>query len=233
MSVLKQLYRLQLVDSQWTARQERLAQVEESLGETQDLVQARQVVAETEEVLQGLRKHLRALEMDVSTVNAKLKANQERLYGGKVRNPKELSGLQEEAGALRRRRSELEDQQLELMIEMEGQEAELAERQARLRQIEAGWNEDQSHLRAEKERLAVELQELAEEREDLRAPIPARDLADYDDLRQRYGGVGLALLKGGICQVCGVDVPTGVAGAVSRGEGRHYCPVCNRLLYGG
>ncbi|MDD3825099.1 MAG: hypothetical protein PHY79_03915 [Anaerolineae bacterium] len=233
MTVLKQLYRLQLVDSEWTAKQERLTQVEEALGETQDLLQAREAEAETEEVLEGLKKRLRSLEMDVSSVNSKLKINQDRLYGGKVRNPKELSGLQEEAGALRRRRSELEDQELELMIEIEGQEAELAERQARLRQIEAAWREDQEHLQAEKEQLAVELQDLKGEREALRAPIPARDLADYDDLRQRYGGIGLALLKKGICQVCGVDVPTGVADAVARGEGRHYCPVCNRLLYGG
>src|SRR5690606_32979122 len=101
------------------------------------------------------------------------------------------------------------DQELELMIEIEGQEAELAERQARLRQIEAAWREDQEHLQAEKEQLAVELKDLEGEREALRAPIPARDLADYDDLRQRYGGIGLALLKKGICQVCGVDVPTG------------------------
>jgi predicted nucleic acid-binding Zn-ribbon protein len=233
MTVLKQLYRLQLVDSEWTAKKERLTQVEEALGETQDLLQARDVAAETEEVLEGLKKRLRSLEMDVSSVNGKLKANQDRLYSGKVRNPKELSGLHEEAGALRRRRSELEDQELELMIEIEGQEAELAERQARLRQIEAAWREDQDHLHAEKEQLAVELQDLEGEREALRAPIPARDLADYDDLRQRYGGVGLAVLKKGICQVCGVDVPTGVADAVARGEGRHYCPVCNRLLYGG
>ena len=233
MTVLKQLYRLQLVDSEWTAKQERLTQVEEALGETQDLLQAREAAAETEEVLEELKKRLRSLEMDVSSVNGKLKANQDRLYSGKVRNPKELSGLHEEAGALRRRRSELEDQELELMIEIEGQEAELAERQARLRQIEAAWREDQEHLQAEKEQLAVELKDLEGEREALRAPIPARDLADYDDLRQRYGGIGLALLKKGICQVCGVDVPTGVADAVARGEGRHYCPVCNRLLYGG
>jgi predicted nucleic acid-binding Zn-ribbon protein len=233
MTVLKQLYRLQLVDSELTAKRERLTDVEEALGETQDLLQARAAAAETGEVLQGLKKRLRALELEVQAVSDKLRANQERLYGGKVRNPKELSGLQEEAGALRRRRSELEDHELELMIEHEGQEAELAERQARLRQIEAGWREDQARLQAEKERLALELHDLEEEREAMRAPIPPRDLADYDDLRKRYGGVGIALLKRGICQVCGVDVPTGVVGAVSRGEGRHYCPICNRLLYGG
>jgi predicted nucleic acid-binding Zn-ribbon protein len=58
-------------------------------------------------------------------------------------------------------------------------------------------------------------------------------LADYDDLRQRFGGIAVVVLKRGICQTCGVDVPTSVARAVERGEGVHYCPVCSRLMVAG
>jgi predicted nucleic acid-binding Zn-ribbon protein len=169
----------------------------------------------------------------VASVNAKLKTNQDRLYSGRVRNPKELSNLQDEANALRRRVSELEDEELELMITVEEEEAELAERQARLRQIEATWRQEQVALQAEKERLELRLAELEEARGRMRGRTGAASLAEYDDLAARYGGVGVALLKRGICQMCGVDVPTGVARAVERGEGMHYCPVCNRLLSGG
>jgi predicted nucleic acid-binding Zn-ribbon protein len=233
MSVLRQLYQLQGVDREWDEKSARLAEVNDSLGETDELIQAREAVVETEGEVKRLRSQVRALELDVASVSAKLKQNQERLYGGRVRNPKELSGLQEEAGALRRRRSELEDQQLELMIEQEGQEAELAERQARLRQIEANWQADQARLRAEKDELEFRLAELEEERAEKRAPLGRAELADYDDLRARGGGLAVARLKGGICQVCGVDVPVSLANAVERGEGIHYCPVCGRLLFGG
>ncbi len=233
MSVMRQLYRLQQVDSRWDQRTQRLAEIKETLGETSDLLSAREAVAETRASLQELKRQVRALELEVASVAEKFKGNQERLYGGKVRNPKELTSLQEEAGALRRRRSELEDQELELMIEIEGQEAELAERQARLGQIEGNWRNDQSGMLAEKDRLEMEIAELEEERADLREPIRPADLAEYDDLRAAYGGIAVVLLRKGICQTCGVDVPTGVVNAVSRGEGRHYCPVCARLLYGG
>ena len=92
---------------------------------------------------------------------------------------------------------------------------------------------DQSHLQVEKDDLELRLVELGEERDEMRAGIGAADLAHYDDLRQRFGGTAVVRLKQGVCQTCGVDVPTSVARAVERGEGRHYCPVCSRLLSGG
>jgi hypothetical protein len=233
MNVVSQLYRLQLVDSERDEKSERLAYVEDRLGESEDLVQAREAVAEIEGRLAEQRRELRALELEIAAVNDKLKKNQERLYSGRVRNPKELTGLQEEAGALRRRRSELEDEQLEMMISMDGQEAELAERQARLRQIEDGWRRDQADLLAEKEQLEQQLAELDGDRQEMRERIPASDLDLYDDLRQRQGGRAVALLKRGICQACGVDVPTSLARTVERGEGINFCPICSRLLYGG
>ena len=233
MANVRQLYQLQLLDSEWDAKRQRLTEVEGRLGETRELIQAREAVAETEQVLAGMRAQLRALELEIAGVNAKLRKNQDRLYSGKIRNPKELTGLQDEAAALRRRRSELEDELLELMIGIEDSEAELAEREARLRQIQASWEQEQASLRAEKEQLESELAALDEERETVRARISASRLAMYDDLRERQGGTAVARLKRGICQACGVDVPTSMARAIERGEGTNFCPICNRILYGG
>lgn len=233
MSVVRELYQLQLIDSEREEKSRRLSEVEASLGKTGDVVRAQEDVIQTQDNLDQLRIQMRDLELEIASLNAKLKKNQERLYSGRVRNPKELSNLQEEAAALRRRRSELEDDQLELMIAIEEDEAELAERQARLNQIEAGWREEQAALSAEEERLELRLAELEEQRQGKRARIGPGDVALYDDLHNRLGGTGMALLKRGICQVCGVDVPTGVARAVERGEDLHYCTTCNRLLYGG
>ena len=229
----RQLYQLQLVDSEWDGKHQRLGAIDESLGDDREVVRAQEAVAETEAALDKLRAQLRSLELEVSGLNDKLRKNQERLYGGKVRNPKELSGLQEEAAALRRRRAELEDDQLTLMIGVEEEEAELAERQARLRQIESSWRAEQELLAAEKEELELRSAELEDQRAAIRDRLGAGDLADYDDLRQRFGGIAVVVLRRGICQTCGVDVPTSVARAVERGEGTHYCPVCNRLLVAG
>jgi predicted nucleic acid-binding Zn-ribbon protein len=144
-----------------------------------------------------------------------------------------LSNLQEEAAALRRRRSELEDRELEFMIGIEEAEAELSERQARHKQIEQSWRDEQARLRAEKEELELRLAELQEEIEGRRAQIGAADLGLYDGMRSRLGGKAVVRLKKGICTGCGVDVPTSMARAVERGDGLHECPICGRLLFGG
>jgi predicted nucleic acid-binding Zn-ribbon protein len=231
--VIGQLYQLQRVDLEREEKGSHLAEVEASLGETEELKRARQMAAEMDDQLGQLRKHVRELELEVGTVEDKLKKNQDQLYGGYVRNPKELKSLQEEAAALRRHRSQLEDRELELLIATEAGEAELAERQARLRQIEDSWRADQSGMFAEKEQLQQRLAELEEQSSGMRAEIGGKDQAFYDDLQGRLGGRGIALLKGGICQVCGVDVPITVARAAERGQGLNYCPICDRLLYAG
>src|SRR4030065_491934 len=139
MSVVWYFYQLERVDLEREEKNRHLAGVEPRLGETEDLKQARQMVTEVEAKLDGLRKQVRELELEVGGIEEKLKHNQDRLYSGQVRNPKELKSLQEEAAALRRHRSQLEDGELELMIAIEGGEAELAERQGPTRASEAAW----------------------------------------------------------------------------------------------
>jgi len=233
MSVVGQLNQLQLADSEWDTGSQRLAEVEQTLGPAGDVLQAQEAVGEVQKGIQQARARLRVLELEAGKLDAKLKTNQDRLYGGKVGSPKELSNLEDEAKSLRRSQSKVEDDELELMIAIEAQDAELAERQARLRQMEATWREGQAALLEEKEQLQARLAELEVLRVVLRERIGSADLSLYDDLRRSLGGTAVALLKRGICQSCGVDVPTGEARAVERGESPFFCPVCSRLLYGG
>ncbi len=233
MSVASQLYRLQLIDSELAEKEQQLEEVTQSLGVSDQVIQARATVDEADKELSKTRAQIRALELEVGGLTDRLKANEERATRGKGLGARESKGLEDEANSLRRRRSELEDSQLELMFAVEDQEAVKSERQAQLRQVELSWQEEQAVTAAEKEQLEARLAELEELRSGLRARTPKADLAQYDELRESLGGIAVALLKRGICQCCGVDVPTGEALAVQRGEGVHFCPVCNRMLYGG
>jgi len=227
-----QLYRLQQIDSEWDEASELMAEVKQSLDTSDELLQAREAAAAAERELNGTKAKLRSLELEVGSLDARFKANQERMYGGKVRNPKELTGLAEEAKSLKRQRAELEDAELEQMVLAESQEEALKDKRAQLRQIEAQFLELHSVLLAESERLTARLEELDEQRAEVRSRIARTDQLLYDDLRGRLGGVAVALLRHGMCQACGVDVPTAEAQAVERGV-THFCPVCNRLLCGG
>jgi hypothetical protein len=233
MSVLGQLYRLQVIDAESDEKSERLAEVNADLGETDAVTQARAQVADVESRLAQMHKRMRELELQIGGLDAKLKANQERLYSGLVRNPKELASLQEEAKSLKRHCSELEDQELQLMMAVEETDTELARARAHREQAEADWRADQAGLRSERDRLQQRLVELEDMRSGMRSQISARDLALYDDLRDKLGNNCIALIRSGICQVCGVDVPVTMTRAVERSQGYNYCPICNRLLYAG
>jgi len=231
-AMLGLLYQLQTVDSEWDARQRRLVEIAELLADSQDLLEARAAVEAGRKKLEAYRLQLRQLELEVGGLTGKMKANQEKLYGGAVRNPKELQGLQEEAAALGRRRAEIEDQQLDVMILSDSMDAEVSERTARLRQIESSRLAQHQALEAERTQIDLQLAELQSERESLRSRLSRGDLLLYDDLRSQLGGTVVARLRHGVCEACGVDVPSGVSRAVERGEGQHFCPICDRLLCG-
>ena len=63
MSVVRQLHYLQLVDSESDERGERLAEVVDQLGESNDLLRARAAVSKIEADLESLAAALRPLEL--------------------------------------------------------------------------------------------------------------------------------------------------------------------------
>lgn len=232
MNEIQRIYELQQTDSSLTAKRRRLEEVQASLGETEDLQAARQAVVETERELARLQAQQRDQGLEIRSVRAKLKQNQDRLYGGRVRNPKELSNLQDEASALRRRLDVLEENQLELMIDRDDTQSLLEERWEHLEAVESAWQEEQSRLAAEKETLIADLATLQRKREDQAAKIGWEALDIYEDLRAQLGGVAVAFMKEEVCQACGVAMSFSRAKRVYGGQELVQCSACNRLLFG-
>jgi predicted nucleic acid-binding Zn-ribbon protein len=227
----EQLYHLQCTDSEFDRLTRRLREIKASLGETEELRQARADLQAAEKTLNRRRARLRHLELENASLADKLKANEQRLYGGAVRNPKELTGLQGENEYLQRRKSQLEDVILEVMIEVEENQEQAHSAQEHLTQIEEQWRAEQEQLTTERAELQASLPALSEKRQALRAAIPADDLGVYDDLRQRKGGQAVALLKEGTCQGCQVSLPSSKAQRVRQGEVLVFCGSCDRILY--
>jgi uncharacterized protein len=66
-----------------------------------------------------------------------MQTSEASLYGGKIRNPKELQDLQVEIAALKRRTATLEDEQLEAMLAVEDAETQLTEANKNLNEVKA------------------------------------------------------------------------------------------------
>jgi len=109
MSQIHLLYRLQIIDSEMKEKKERLRDVLRAQQQNEPLLVARKRAAETEAALRSLRTQQKDLELELGGVNTKAQRTENRLYSGKVSNPKELEDLQHEIEALGRRRQALED----------------------------------------------------------------------------------------------------------------------------
>jgi predicted nucleic acid-binding Zn-ribbon protein len=225
------LYRLQTIDLEIGNGKRRLEEVKAGLGEGEELRQARRALQKAEEELNHWRTTLRDLELKARSLNAKITSVEERLYGGRVTNPKELANLQNEVSYLKRRRGDLEDRQIEAMVEVEEHEAEVDGKKANLSQVEAEWNQTQKRLTAERSELEEELAHLIEERGEVEGMIGAEDLALYAELCSRKGGQAVALLKEGICQTCMVTLPTSQVRQARSGDSLSFCSSCRRILY--
>jgi hypothetical protein len=227
------LYRLQQLDSQLDASRERLREVEIALQEDQEL---RQAVSQTEEASQGLRKAQKNqgnAEYDVSQQRVKIEQTEATLYGGKVRNPKELQDLQNELAALKRYLVVLEDRQLEAMLEEEqAGEGEKSARQdlAKVRERHAlklaALEEERSHL-------VKEIANREEERRVAVASIPEADIALYEQLRRDRRGLAVARVSDRACSACGTTLNAMLLQAARSPNQINRCDTCGRILYVG
>lgn len=230
MNQLHLLYQLQQIDDEIGEKKERLRQVLRGQKENQALLAAQERVTAAGEALGKARAQQKDLELDLGTLNTNRKRAEERLYSGRVKNPKELGDLEQQIASMGRRRADLEDDLLEAMLLVEEAEGEAEAAEVQLEEAEAEWEERTGGLSAEQDELAVRLNALLEERAEQVAKVPGGALAEYEETRRRRGGIAVAALHNGLCQVCGVRASARKIVAARSGEIIH-CGSCDRILY--
>jgi uncharacterized protein len=176
------------------------------------------------------RAHRKDLDLADASLETRIKQADERLYSGTVRNPKELLDLQNDIASLKRQKNTLDDQLFAAMVALEEAETELKTCTDTLTRIETEWRASQGDLETELAQLEHDLAEKAVEQTDARAQLSAPDLAQYDQLRRRKGGVVVVEMEGSVCGACGVRVSAHIAQQVSQVDHLARCGNCERIL---
>ena len=208
----------------------RLQEIDEGIQETEELAEARQLKIEKEEVLSGLRSKQRELEWEVDQVRSKASEMEAKLYGGTVRNPKELSDLDTDVRALKAQASKREDVLLALMEEAETAEGEWRAAETEYSRIEGDWSANRKVLLDEKAELEPEVQRLELQRTEQLSEIDRASLRLYEILRERRAGHAVARVEQGMCQGCRITLPMSVLQKTRTGVGLVQCVSCERIL---
>jgi predicted nucleic acid-binding Zn-ribbon protein len=155
-----------------------------------------------------------------------------KLYSGTVTSPKELQAMQADIDALKRRRSDLEDEELEVMEKRETLDAELAAVDASIAALRAKVEELTATIAATEAEIDAEIASETATRAQLAAPITESLLRDCEKRRIQNRGAGAARLVGTTCQACHLTIPSTEAEQIRRGAGSvvSYCDNCSAIL---
>jgi predicted nucleic acid-binding Zn-ribbon protein len=191
-----------------------------------------QLAAERRGSLATLQREQARLEDEIDMVARKAHSEEDRAASGRVTSPKELTAIQEEVAALKRRQTALEDDLLERMEQRETLEAELVELDSRRETITT----EQGEVTRARDAILVEIdRDLTTEEAAAGAVAPrvgGELRALYDQIRRRQGGVGVAALAGDTCQGCRVSISPVELAAVRKlpSEAVKRCENCRRIL---
>lgn len=233
MTTVAELFTLQEIDLAIDAARQRLEEVASCLHDPEDLVALREEVARRRKELHDLRHRQRELEWEVEELRRKAKAVEDKLYGGSVRNPKELQDLQADLESIGRQLARKEDSLLEIMVQGDEQEAALREREAALAQREQEWQAEHASLLSQKESLEQELSSLEGRRAQQVGRINGTALRLYQELRARRQGRAVARVERGLCGGCRISLPTSLLQQARSGDALVQCTSCERILYVG
>ena len=172
-------------------------------GFAKDAEVLRLKLAEQNGGLEDISIELKRLESDVEVVEARIARDSERLQGSS--SVKDVSALEQELTALRKRLGDLEEIELTVMEKLEAQQTEVDNTQAAIDALRARTAEVEADRDATLTSIAAERSTAAAGRAEVEAKIPADLLALYERQRSRYG-TGASMLRGGVSLASGVKL---------------------------
>ena len=178
----------------------------------------------------GLRQA--ALEELIEASRSRRTELERRMYGGQVSAARDLQAMDEEVTHLKRRISELEDHEIEIMEALEPIDGELETIRVEREKL---WV-DRDRLRAAIAEAVVTIDEdlvaRAEARVSAAAAVPSDLLARYEKLRKINGGTGAARLVGGSCSGCHLSLSSMEVDRIrkARPDEVILCDQCGRIL---
>jgi len=174
----------------------------------------------------------RRIDDEAQAVGERADEVNKRLYSGTTTSPRELQAMQADIDMLHRRRSDLEDEELEVMEQRETLDAEVAALDTALEALKETAGKLSRTIVDTEAEIDEEIARESAVRDDLAKPIAEALLRDYERRRAQNRGAGAARLVGTTCQACHLTIPSTEAEKIRRGAGSviAYCDNCSAIL---
>jgi len=147
-----------------------------------------------------------------------------------IRTNKEFQAVGREISTARKQVSELEEQILALTSRIEEFQVALDARRLEFNALE---EQNRSAISEKEAVIAVfqaEIDSASNNREEIIRQLPPNIVRRYHQLRDQRRGQALAVVQGGSCLGCNMQLPPQLYNTLFRGDEMIFCPHCQRIL---
>lgn len=227
------LFQLQKIDSRIDALTKRLNEIDRLRNDNSFRMEIEKSLATVNDAYTHQKKNYDVIEEKVLAKRLKIEQSESSLYGGLVKNPKELQDLQTEIKSLKQSLATLEDDQLQQLVDMESTEAQVSTIDNSLKEFDAKLAIEFSALFAEEANKKLEKEKLLQERKAVLDQVKPEFLSTYQTLRKSKNGIAVAAIEDGSCQVCGSTLTPADCQTAKSPSHMGTCSSCGRILYAG
>ena len=231
MTTIQHIFELQELDWKIDRFKNDLESVDKHLHDQSALIKAKARVLALEKTLLEMQRNHMSESQEVVDLKEQAGALEKKLYGGSVRNPKELESLQLELSYSKKRLGEHEEKLINLMIEVVENGQLTADAKLNLTNLQADWAASQISLTEERSRLVALSRDSTVEREQIVASISPSQIAQYERIKAAKQGYAVAKIERGQCTGCRLTLPTKDLQRARNMSDISTCGSCGRILY--
>ncbi len=224
------LYSLQTYELAVDHARARIAQIEAALTGDEDLKSAQAAHESSETAVQACQTTIKNLEEDLKRLDLKIAEVNELLYGGSIRNPKELQERQDEIVSLQHRQTDMKTHIHELTVDLDKLRAEHRINQEVLTAAISQRDKNHAELIIERNQLDTQVKSNLRKRKVALEEVPETIHKQYQALRKKKHGQAVALMQNSQCSACGIEQTWAHAQHVHANDDLVYCEGCGRIL---
>lgn len=231
MTIAQQLYDLLGIDGELDRCRSTIASIDETLADDRLLRERRRVVEAGRAVLNRQETERRDMELSIGSFQEKGKQLEEKLYGGSVRNSRELEGMNLELELLRENQRKHEEGLLRALEAIEDTERKLGRLEDGLREMQEAREQQHASLAGERAQLEAASEALQARRSGMASQVNPEHLRLYDRMRIARQGQAVSRVERGVCGGCRISLPSRVVQQARTSQRPVQCPSCSRILF--
>ncbi|MBK5274295.1 MAG: hypothetical protein JJE30_04505 [Desulfuromonadales bacterium] len=147
-----------------------------------------------------------------------------------IKTNKEYQAVGREIAAARKQVTELEEQVLQKITQLDDLNSEITASLTTLAELEQNSEQHRSEKQLEIDKVQQNVDADSLRRDAITKELPASLVKRYDNLRSQRRGQALAIARDGFCQGCNMNLPPQLYNSLFKADDIITCPHCQRVL---